>query len=388
MLGTVYYSSPEQVAGDPIDHRSDLYSLGVVGFLALTGRFPFDSELASAVLVAHVNKPAPTVRSINPSVPPDLAEIIDRCLAKDPDDRFTDAMELVDALRSASVDSQGPAPRPMLVSDAEANSVWSRAASLQASTSARARPEPIRRRDPVHDSAREDGLRLNEVVEAGREAGISTRFLDRALVEHGLRGAAIPARLTPVGVVPRKSPWASVPLEIGEEAEVEGQVSPEQFDRLTNILRSATQTIGATSASTRDLEWQTEWFGHQLEVSIVPDKGWTSVRLRQRMTRMAGTTVAAALFLGAVNGWVAARLFVISMQSGRPSWWLHQIGLAFGVGRQDIEPVAGSIALTVWLCSFLVARVLIRRSWRSNAGRLRLLAEALVANIRASTTRR
>ncbi len=52
----MYYVSPEQVAGEPIDARSDLYSLGVVGFLALTGQFPFDGELASAVLVAHVTE--------------------------------------------------------------------------------------------------------------------------------------------------------------------------------------------------------------------------------------------------------------------------------------------------------------------------------------------
>ena len=69
VLGTVYYVSPEQVSGDAIDARSDIYSLGVVGFLALTGRFPFDADVASAVLVAHVTQAGPGHREINRDVP-------------------------------------------------------------------------------------------------------------------------------------------------------------------------------------------------------------------------------------------------------------------------------------------------------------------------------
>src|SRR6266550_2725281 len=69
VLGTVHYMSPEQISGEPVDGRSDLYSLGVVGFRALTGRLPFDNEVASAVLVAHVVKPPPKVREMAPRVP-------------------------------------------------------------------------------------------------------------------------------------------------------------------------------------------------------------------------------------------------------------------------------------------------------------------------------
>src|SRR5690242_20421358 len=84
VLGTVHYMSPEQISGEPVDGRSDLYSLGVVAFRALTGRLPFDNEAASAVLVAHVVKPAPRVRDVMPNAPVALADAIDRCLAKDP----------------------------------------------------------------------------------------------------------------------------------------------------------------------------------------------------------------------------------------------------------------------------------------------------------------
>src|SRR5690242_6292809 len=87
VLGTVHYMSPEQVSGEAVDGRSDLYSLGVVGFRAVTGRLPFDNESASAVLVAHVVKPPPRVHDVAPAVPTAVAQLIDRCLAKNPDAR-------------------------------------------------------------------------------------------------------------------------------------------------------------------------------------------------------------------------------------------------------------------------------------------------------------
>src|SRR5256885_5739425 len=69
VLGTVHYMSPEQISGDAVDGRSDLYSLAVVAFRALTGRLPFDNETASAVLVAHVVKAPPKVRDVAPNAP-------------------------------------------------------------------------------------------------------------------------------------------------------------------------------------------------------------------------------------------------------------------------------------------------------------------------------
>jgi serine/threonine-protein kinase len=98
LLGTVYYLSPEQVSGDRVDARSDIYSLGVVGYFALSGRFPFDAGLASAVLIAHVTKQPPPLLSAAPHVPRPLAELVDRCLAKDPGARFPDCRSLAASL--------------------------------------------------------------------------------------------------------------------------------------------------------------------------------------------------------------------------------------------------------------------------------------------------
>ncbi|MDE3054748.1 MAG: serine/threonine protein kinase, partial [Gemmatimonadota bacterium] len=147
VLGTVHYMSPEQVGGEPLDGRSDLYSLGVVGFYALTGRFPFDATLASAVLVAHVTRPAPPLLTVAPGAPRALAEIVDRCLAKDAGARFQTGADLADALTRAEPEVARDAARaaalpaaPMLLSETEAQAIWQRAAELQAQTGIQPRP--------------------------------------------------------------------------------------------------------------------------------------------------------------------------------------------------------------------------------------------------------
>jgi hypothetical protein len=98
MMGTARIVSPEQAAGAAVDGRSDLYSLGVTAFYALTGRYPFDAAEARAVLAQHLTLPAPPLSSVRRDVPPALAAAVDRCLAKSPDDRFHTAGDLADAV--------------------------------------------------------------------------------------------------------------------------------------------------------------------------------------------------------------------------------------------------------------------------------------------------
>jgi serine/threonine protein kinase len=81
--GTALYISPEQVRGDRVDPRADLYSLGCVLFEMLTGRTPFEGDLA-ALSYAHTHTPAPRVRSIDPSVPAAMDELVAAMLEKDP----------------------------------------------------------------------------------------------------------------------------------------------------------------------------------------------------------------------------------------------------------------------------------------------------------------
>ncbi len=109
-LGTPHSMSPEQAAGEPLDGRSDIYSLGVVGFYALTGRMPFDAPTVQAILAMHLTRPAPPVTSIRASVPPMLAAAIDRCLAKEPSQRFESGEALVTAIQGAQVTRAEIAP--------------------------------------------------------------------------------------------------------------------------------------------------------------------------------------------------------------------------------------------------------------------------------------
>jgi eukaryotic-like serine/threonine-protein kinase len=85
-LGTARYMSPEQARGEPLDGRSDVYSLGCVLFEMLAGRTPFDGTPV-ALSYAHTQTPAPRLRSVDPAVPPALDDLVSAMLEKDPADR-------------------------------------------------------------------------------------------------------------------------------------------------------------------------------------------------------------------------------------------------------------------------------------------------------------
>ena len=99
ITGTAHYMSPEQAASEPVDGRSDIYSLGVVGYLAVSGRLPFESSSnLPALLVRQATEAPPSVMSAAPGLPPALGVAIDRCLARDPPVRFADGEALAAAL--------------------------------------------------------------------------------------------------------------------------------------------------------------------------------------------------------------------------------------------------------------------------------------------------
>jgi tRNA A-37 threonylcarbamoyl transferase component Bud32 len=98
VMGNAHYVSPEQASGEPLDARSDLYSLGVVGYYALTGRLPFDGETSAAVVTQHLTATAPSITSVAASVPPRLAAAVERCLHKEPIRRYRNAESFAEAI--------------------------------------------------------------------------------------------------------------------------------------------------------------------------------------------------------------------------------------------------------------------------------------------------
>jgi len=99
ITGSPLYMSPEQAANSAKpDARSDVYSLGAVAYFMLTGRPPFSGDRGIQVLLAHVHDPVTPPRELRPDLPGDLEQIVLRCLAKNPQDRFQDMGSLRDAL--------------------------------------------------------------------------------------------------------------------------------------------------------------------------------------------------------------------------------------------------------------------------------------------------
>ena len=108
IMGTAHFMSPEQAASESIDGRSDIYGLGVVGYLAVSGRLPFEASNVPALLVKQATESPQSVMRVAPGLPPALGAAIDRALARDPDGRFPDGEAMAAALAPA------PDTRPAL----------------------------------------------------------------------------------------------------------------------------------------------------------------------------------------------------------------------------------------------------------------------------------
>lgn len=121
IAGTPMYMSPEQAEGKPLDHRSDLFSLGSTLYALCTGHAPFRASSTLAVLKRVVEDEPRPIRAVNPAIPDWLAAIVAKLLAKRPEERFASAKEVADLLQAHLAHEQRPglAPRPGLVTASE-----------------------------------------------------------------------------------------------------------------------------------------------------------------------------------------------------------------------------------------------------------------------------
>src|SRR5207248_11624315 len=107
-VGTPGYICPEQVRGEDMDHRGDLYSVGIMMFELLTGRLPFTGPNSMDILLAHATEPPPTFAELGLKgwVPKEIEAIVMECLAKDPEERPQSARDLAERFETALAHAQ------------------------------------------------------------------------------------------------------------------------------------------------------------------------------------------------------------------------------------------------------------------------------------------
>ncbi len=372
VLGTVYYMSPEQITGDVVDGRSDLYALGVAGFLALSGHFPFESDTPSAVLVAHVTKPAPPVCSLAPHVPVSLGAIIDRCLAKDPADRFPDGDALATALESivGGLPSELPAPampHDLLMTETEAQAVWQRAAELQASTGAIARPVAADFANRPRPASATSAYSLGDVEAGAAGVGVGKHYVSRALAELGLTTqppVAMSGTIVQASSVPKRSAFLGASSTIGFESVVDGEMPERDFDVMVDLIRRSLGDAGLVSAVGRSLTWSSADRQRKVSITVLVRGGKTSIHVSERLRELAG-----GLFGGIMGGGGGATIGPI-------------IGLSVNVTNSGVLAMlaaAGMLGTT-----YGVARTIFTRISRSRGKALQALTEKLADQARES----
>ena len=129
VMGTPYYMSPEQARGSPdIDARSDIYSVGVMLFEMIAGKLPFEGQSSEEILVQVLSAPFPSLRALEPSVPPALESVVRTATQRRRDDRYRTALEFAEALRPlraemVAVRMLTPEEEAALVDEDEASSI-------------------------------------------------------------------------------------------------------------------------------------------------------------------------------------------------------------------------------------------------------------------------
>jgi eukaryotic-like serine/threonine-protein kinase len=145
ILGTAHYISPEQAMGEPVGPQSDLYSLGVVLYEMLTGTLPYDAETPIGIAMKHVNGYLVPPQEVNPEVPEGINAVTTRLLAKNPEDRYANAAELIEDLERV-IDGLEPASAATRVMNRLAPARASQTRSMPATSRRKARKNNGRRK--------------------------------------------------------------------------------------------------------------------------------------------------------------------------------------------------------------------------------------------------
>jgi eukaryotic-like serine/threonine-protein kinase len=376
VLGTVHYMSPEQVSGDRVDGRSDLYSLGVLAFFALTGRFPFERPSASAVVVAHVIAQPPRLREVLPSASVELEALIARLLAKSPTDRFADAVDLSTVLADPRLlDETLPAfDAAHHLTSTEAQEVWARAAELQANTGVVPPPVPFISRgdEPLVTVGYDAGL----VRQSAIDAGIDAVHVERALSEKARVERTAMTVISPGDVMQKRPNWflgARTTLEYA--ASLDGELDGEDFEEIAEEVRRALGELVSVSSVGRTLTINTSMTSGQrnrsarmLQLTLASRKGLTLIRAHEDLT---GSAVGWFVGLGFGGGTGALAL-----------------GTGLVAAATHSPPIAIASAVAIIAGIFSAARALFGRTARKRDAEIQELLKRVVEKARTLLTDR
>lgn len=318
VLGTVQYMSPEQVTGDALDGRSDLYALGVLLFHMLTRRFPFERSSPSAVLVAHVNSAAPRLHEFCPQAPDALDQLVADLLEKQVEARVPSARALLERLAQLSGNAPAaliPASIPPSLSatggaltSADAEAVWARAAELQANTGLMVPPPQF----PSPTAAASDtrGYDVEVVKDAAAEAGIAPKYVDRALAERDVAARVSLVQVNEGGRL-QKAPnlFLGAHTKIEFESVLDGELSLEALEDMADIARRSLGELITVSAVGRTLTINTNssrptntGVPRVMQMTVAVRNGRTTIRAFEDLSQTAGG------FFGGIGGGVGMGL--------------------------------------------------------------------------------
>jgi len=217
LIGTLRYVAPEQIRGEEVDRRTDVYALGIVLYQMLTGRVPFDAPTDFLILKAQLEDPPPPPSSVLPEIPPWLDRILLKTLAKSPAERFQTVEELrIYLAGQGSLPVEGPQELPTMV--------------LPPRPTAAASPEMIETDRSRPSAGSPPGTSYRPVGEAGGKRGLLIAAATGAVLALGLTVFFLGIRREPEPVsVPlvQPAPAAAKPAPLQAEATVATNPAPQ-----------------------------------------------------------------------------------------------------------------------------------------------------------------
>jgi serine/threonine-protein kinase len=253
ILGTIRYMAPEQIEGRDVDARSDLFSFGALLYEMLTGKRAFDGDSATSIRAAILEREAPSVASLQPSISPAVDDIVRRCLAKDPDQRWQTAGDVLRALRQVSESTYQSPTRSRTAWR------WTAAILLAAATglSAWLLRGGFERASPPAGQIRSLAvLPLDDLSGDPDQEYFADGMTEQLIADLAkIRGLRVISRTSVMQYRKARKPLPTIASELGVDAVIEGSLvrAGDRVRITATLIRGATGDIVWTQSYERDL---------------------------------------------------------------------------------------------------------------------------------------